>query len=548
MAPRTHIAVLGGGISGLSTAWYLARTAPPNVKITLIEGTKRTGGWLHSDRVADPQYPNGKGSVLLERGPRSLRPQGISGLNTLEMVRELGLDSKIEPVSKSSPAAMNRFIYSHKTLHKLPSSIMGVLTHPLLAAKIPRAGLDLVKGGSGQEDESIQDFVTRRFGKGFSDDLISAMVHGIYAGDVSKLSVRSTFGMLYHMEKDFGSVVLGMLMGGGAVETPWDLTLKEKIIKEMPDLQEFVGKTSIYSFTDGLEELSRSLEKDLVKGGRVDIHKDSIVEKLDANLDSRDVRISIKGQEPVHANTVISALPPLKLQKLLSKSYPELTHNPSVTVAVVNLVYSAEQARLASPGFGYLIPRSENSAVNHRGLLGVVFDSCAIPEQDKGESQGKTLKLTAMIGGHMFNEALSQLASGSGSGASTLDLELTGSHKEDVKEFFAKTAMDAVKKHLKIDAAPELVKVHIHNECIPQYLVGHLQRMQTLDQSFRKDFDGLLGVTGAGYLGVSVNDCIKNAREVAEAVVSKLEEEDDGEAQLVGRQDAITGLERSWFL
>lgn len=225
-----------------------------------------------------------------------------------------------------------------------------------------------------------------------------------------------------------------------------------------------------------------------------------------------------------------------------------MTHNPSVTVAVVNLVYSAEQARLASPGFGYLIPRSENSAVNHRGLLGVVFDSCAIPEQDKGESQGKTLKLTAMIGGYMFNEALSQLASGSGSGASTLDLELTGSHKEDVKEFFAKTAMDAIKKHLKIDATPELVKVHIQHECIPQYLVGHLQRMQTLDQSLRKDFDGLLAVTGAGYLGVSVNDCIKNAREVAEAVVSKLEEEDDGEAQLVGRQDAITGLERSWFL
>lgn len=170
---------------------------------------------------------------------------------------------------------------------------MGALTHPLLAAKIPRAGLDLVKRGSGQEDESIQDFVTRRFGKGFSDDLISAMVHGIYAGDVSKLSVRSTFGMLYHMEKDYGSIVLGLLMGGGgAVETPWDQTLKEKIVKEKPNLQEFVDKTSIYSFTDGLEELSRSLEKDLVKGGRVNIQKDSVVEKLDASLGSRDVRVS----------------------------------------------------------------------------------------------------------------------------------------------------------------------------------------------------------------------------------------------------------------
>ncbi|KAG0215044.1 hypothetical protein BGX33_001541 [Mortierella sp. NVP41] len=550
MAPRTHIAVLGGGISGLSTAWYLARTAPSNVSITLIEGAKRTGGWLQSDRVADPQHPGG--SVLLERGPRSLRPQGVSGLNTLEMVRKLNLESQLEPVSKTSPAAMNRYIYSHKTLHKLPSSIMGALTHPLLAAKIPRAGLDLVKGGSGQEDESIQDFVTRRFGKGFSDDLISAMVHGIYAGDVSKLSVRSTFGMLYHMEKDYGSIVLGLLMGGGgAVETPWDLTLKEKIVKEMPDLQEFVGKTSIYSFTDGLEELSRSLERDLVKGGRVKIHKDSFVEKLDANVNNRDVRISIKDQEPVHANTVISALPPRKLQNLLSTSYPELTYNPAVTVAVVNLVYPAEQARLESPGFGYLIPRSENSAVNHRGLLGVVFDSCAIPAQDQGQSRDQTLKLTAMIGGHMFDEALSQHSSSSDSdseASTSTPLSRGSPSEEEVEAFFAKTATDAVQKHLKIDATPELVKVHIHRECIPQYLVGHLQRMQTLDQSLRKDFDGLLAVTGAGYLGVSVNDCIKNAREVAEAVVSKLDEEDDGEAQLVGRQDAITGLERSWFL
>ena len=122
----------------------------------------------------------------------------------------------------------------------LPSTLSGALTHPLIAPKLPRAGLDLFKGSTKQEDESIQDFVTRRFGKGFSDDLISAMVHGIYAGDVSKLSVRSTFGMLYHLEKDYGSVAVGLLMGGGAVDTPWDLTLKERIVKAMPDLKDWL--------------------------------------------------------------------------------------------------------------------------------------------------------------------------------------------------------------------------------------------------------------------------------------------------------------------
>ncbi|KAG9326651.1 hypothetical protein KVV02_006162 [Mortierella alpina] len=557
MSPRTHIAVIGGGISGLSTAWYLARTAPSNVSITLLEGTRRVGGWLQSDREKDPRHPGG--SLLLERGPRSLRPQGISGLNTLEMVRALRLEPHLEPVPKTSPAAKNRFIFSHNKLHKLPSTLSGALTHPLIAPKLPRAGLDLFKGSTKQDDESIQDFVTRRFGKGFSDDLISAMVHGIYAGDVSKLSVRSTFGMLYHLEKDYGSVAVGLLMGGGAVDTPWDLTLKERIVKSMPDLKDFIDKTSIYSFTDGLEEISKALEKDLVASGRVDFRKESPVERLDFNLANRDVkaslsslstaiephqdRISIKGQEPVHAQSVISTIPPLQLQPLLSTSYPELTHNPSVTVAVVNLVYASEQARLTSPGFGYLIPKSEDSAVKHQGLLGVVFDSCAIPAQDQGPSRDQTLKLTAMIGGHMFEDVVARQED-----STTRSSTEPTVPSKDLESFFKQTAIDSVKKHLQMNAEPEMVKVHINRECIPQYLVGHLQRMQSLDQALRRDYDGLLAVTGAGYLGVSVNDCIKNAREVAEDVVSKLEEVDDGEAALVGKQDAVTGLERSWFL
>lgn len=229
----------------------------------------------------------------------------------------------------------------------------------------------------------------------------------------------------------------------------------------------------------------------------------------------------------------------------MAKQHAELTYNPSVTVAVVNMVYSGAQEKLSVPGFGYLVPRSENSAQNHNGLLGVVFDSCAIPGQDTGDSQGQTLKLTAMIGGHMF-DTVAQLPLTSTPGDSVANA--SEADKKQLESFFAKTATDTVKKHLKIDAEADLVKVHIQKECIPQYLVGHLERMQTLDQEFRKDYDGLLAVTGAGYLGVSVNDCIKNAREVAEAMVSKLEEEDDGEASLVGRQDAVTGLERAWFM
>ncbi|KAF9582853.1 oxygen-dependent protoporphyrinogen oxidase [Lunasporangiospora selenospora] len=266
MAPRTHIAVIGGGISGLSTAWYLAKAAPPTVTVTLLEATKRTGGWLHSDRVKDPIQDHHGGSLLLEYGPRSLRPQGASGLNTLELVKDLKLESRLEPILKTSPAAMNRFIYSRNKLHMLPNTLAGALSHPLILPKLPRASLDLIRGGSGREDESIQEFVTRRFGKAFSDDLISAMVHGIYAGDASKLSLRSTFGILYQLEKDFGSVILGMLMGGsGSAETAWDRILKEKILHDAPDLKDFIDKTSIYSFKDGIEELAKAMEHALIQ-------------------------------------------------------------------------------------------------------------------------------------------------------------------------------------------------------------------------------------------------------------------------------------------
>jgi len=247
----------------------------------------------------------------------------------------------------------------------------------------------------------------------------------------------------------------------------------------------------------------------------------------------------MEDHEPLLADHVIAALPPRNLHDLLAKDHPELVYNPSVTVAVVNLVYSSENAKLASPGFGYLIPRSENSAIEHNGLLGVVYDSCSIPSQDQGPSKDHTLKLTAMIGGHMFDQVTSGHAG----------------TNEELEAFFIETAKEAVRKHLQIETAPELVKAHIHRECIPQYMVGHLERMQTLDQRLRSDYDGLLAVTGAGYLGVSVNDCIKNAREVAEAVVSRLQEdegeeesEEKKEARLVGKHEAVTGLERSWFL
>ncbi|KAF9168554.1 oxygen-dependent protoporphyrinogen oxidase [Actinomortierella ambigua] len=562
MPPSSHIAILGGGISGLSTAWYLTR-ASPSVRVTLLEAANRTGGWISSSRQDDSTHG---GSFLLEHGPRSLRPQGISGLNTLELVRELGLDGEVAPVPKTSPAAKNRFIYARNKLHMVPTSLAGLLTHPLVAPKIPRASLDLVLPQITElEDESIESFVTRRFGRGISDDLVSAMVHGIYAGDAKKLSVRSTFGMLYHTEREYRSVIMGMLRGGGSVvETAWDQALKERILAKMPDLNDFVAKTSIYSFQNGMQALSDTLERKLIETGRVKILKGANVDHLDFNLAERSVSISIPHQPLLHADMVIAAIAPRKLSRLLPRPHKLLNYNGSVNVAVVNLVYPGCQQTFKTPGFGFLMPKSEDPAAKHKGLLGVVFDSCALPSQDKGEARGKNLKLTAMLGGHLFEETLARhgllptiTTSTPNKGRSEkmttsppLDdatMKALASNPQ-IQHFFKEAAKEAVRDKLQLNVEPSLVEAHLQWECIPQYRPGHLTVMEMLDDILRRDYDGLLAVTGAGYLGVSVNDCIKNGRELAENLVAKLEEDATGESALVGRREPVTGLERSNFM
>lgn len=97
--------------------------------------------------------------------------------------------------------------------------------------------------------------------------------------------------MLYHLEKEYRSVVLGLLMGGGSVDTPWDITLKQKLLADLPETEEFLKATSIYSFTNGMEELSNALEKDLIKGGRVAIHKNSLVESLSFDKNTKTAKV-----------------------------------------------------------------------------------------------------------------------------------------------------------------------------------------------------------------------------------------------------------------
>lgn len=288
------VAVLGGGITGLASAYFLSRDLP-NAKITLFESSSRLGGWLHSRSV-----DIGSGNVIFEQGPRNLRPTIPNGLVTLDLVgrqpahgvfkltdatqvRELGLEDRILMTSRNSVAAQNRFIYYPDHLVRMPGlgssllqNISNVLSEPIFKGTIAGAFSEVTKPQrpADLEDESIGSFLTRRFGPALTDNVVSAVFHGIYAGDIYKLSARAIVPSLWAMEGRSTSIIKGLLeqaSGGMQPIATSDLDMIRTLRSQpvMSDKLEIVKKSSVFTFKGGVGELSDRLESKLDESDNV---------------------------------------------------------------------------------------------------------------------------------------------------------------------------------------------------------------------------------------------------------------------------------------
>ncbi|KAJ8333033.1 hypothetical protein SKAU_G00419290 [Synaphobranchus kaupii] len=183
--------------------------SPQVSKIVLLEGSGRFGGWLNSTRRED--------GAVFEHGPRGVRPAGAVGRNTLNMVSELGLESEVLPVTYDHVASKNRFLYVGGQLHKMPSTLSGVVrTVPPFSRPLIQSILkELLTPRGKEEDETVHAFVSRRLGAELADMAIDCLCRGVYAGDCRELSMRSCFPPLFTAERERGSIILGMLLGAG---------------------------------------------------------------------------------------------------------------------------------------------------------------------------------------------------------------------------------------------------------------------------------------------------------------------------------------------
>ncbi|KAJ5584318.1 uncharacterized protein N7459_004118 [Penicillium hispanicum] len=527
---RTYnVAVLGGGITGLTAAWRLSED-PECSGITLYEKSPRLGGWVESETV-----PVDNGHVVFEYGPRTLRSAFPASVSMLEMAASLGLLHEVIMTPRSSPAGLNRFIYYPDRLVRLPSpqpdrslrtNIMDVvrtLREPLFQGFVSGVIFEHTKPGrmphEWAEDESVASFMSRRFNSQIADNLVSAMMHGIYAGDIDKLSAQALLGTLRDRE-DTG-VVYSTLMRAlspkrsGAMDDFLAIKAHAKhepaALSPTEPLSEFIResirRSTTFTFRKGNQQLLEGLASALRKSGKVDIRTSTEIQSLSRFQGSNSLNVKCAGSDSRDYDHAIAALPAPALAKILAPAthpnqlVPSQTihklqaHNYATTVMVVNLYYPSPKV-VPVMGFGYLIPRSIPVEQNPEFGLGVIFASLSSngfngPSQDTHLSQDDApgTKLTVMLGGHYWD------------GWKPADYP-----DHDSAVHMARTMLQ---RHLGITDVPTIARSRLQQNAIPQYTVGHLDRMHDLSATVRREFDRRLVLAGNWYNGVGVNDCIR---------------------------------------
>ncbi|KAJ9117555.1 hypothetical protein QFC22_004405 [Naganishia vaughanmartiniae] len=611
-----------------------AAVAHRDTTITLIEKSPRIGGWVNSTNVVvkvPKSGHKGKGKeqagdagetmdveITLEAGPRSIRPKGSAGAAyMLKLIQDLSLDSAILSVPHSHPSAQNRFILSRATnrLVRLPSGLKDVLGFPPAGGKVIsqqgveqpgtdaaeekrlrkllRRGIfgDLLKSRSpsppmmktcGYRDTTVHQLVSNTLGPTIANSLISSMVHGIYAADSRKLSVRSTFPILWDSMypsstsassiKRTGSLVWNLLSSSlfGGKKAP-QTTEQQRRGKEEADAWRKLGqmdgerkKWSVYGLKGGLGVLTDRMREE-VERSKVQVKTDCVVD--DIKVDSQGlVQLHIhpssndaSGVTKQHETSLlISTLNPSTLHPLLTPAQrlPHLTANPSTTVGLVNIVYPLPSSAIHPDGFGYLVPRAPEddglppafagtpSKPNPSGVLGVVFDSTTLPVDPTPDAAQHVTKLTIMLGGPHWRA------------------------EDDIPkntEILVAQAQEHLKSVFPVlrGVEPVLIRGWIHRDCIPTYLPGHGARLRELYQILSGEssaaagpssateasaWAGKLVLAGSGYGGVGVNDCVGAAEGIVRALEKKWTRDQHDPAHEEEGEVPVTGLERwrSW--
>lgn len=442
------IVIVGGGIAGLSAAWELSRRG---YRPLVLEQTARPGGVIRTERLA---------GFVIDAGPDSLLTQKPAAI---ELCRELGLGERLLPTLPPRTA----FVVRDGKLVPLPeASFLGFPTRlrpfvrsPLFSwrAKM-RMGLEvLVPPRRDTRDESIGDFVRRRFGREAVRYLAEPLLAGIHSGDVDQLSMQALFPRMIEMERTHGSVLRALARSPARPST----------------------EGAFQSLPGGLEELVvtlvSKLPSDMIRCGSTVISVE----------EGKPFLITTNRGERIQAAVVILAAPAwavssmvAPLDRELSQLIGRIAYASSATVAI-----GLRRDQIGHPldGTGFVVPRCER-----RTLMAATWVSAKWPQR---APEGYAL-LRGFVGGANDPDALS-----------ATDSTIAGA------------AFSELSSLLDISGEPLFSRVYRWPRASAQHEVGHLDRMAAIDRRLAA-FPGLY-VTGSGFRGTGIPDCVADGRATA---------------------------------
>ncbi|MBI4826026.1 MAG: protoporphyrinogen oxidase [Nitrospirae bacterium] len=385
---------------------------------------------------------------------------------TIELCGSLGID----PV-RSNENAKKRYIFSGGKLNALPESPPAFLKSDFISWPGKLRMLYDLFAPKGPEDESVADFIIRRLGKEALDKLIDPMVSGVFAGDPYRMSIKSCFPRIKEFEYKYGGLFKALIK------------IKRERGKEGANVS-VAPPGRLTSFYDGAQKITDALSEAL--GSRVRVG--TSVHGINSSSGSYQIHTSAGIFE---ADIVILASPAYASSNILKELDRELSDIlstiPYPSLSVVCLGYRREKVGHGLGGFGFLIPQKEG-----RKILGTLWDSSIFPNR---APEGHVL-LRTMIGGAKASEL-----------AMMDDSRLLN------------TVLDELRPILTLKSDPDMARIYRWERAIPQYLVGHSDKLKKINERLRLH-NGLY-LAGNAYNGIGMNDCVENGYKLAEEVVSR---------------------------
>lgn len=476
----TRVVVAGGGIAGLSLAFALKRRLAPGGEVLVLERSERAGGNIRTE-ILD--------GYLCEWGPNGFLDNVPE---TFQLVSALGLDERIV---RSSDVARRRYIYRGGRLHEVPTGPGAFLTSGLLSWRGKmRIAWEPFAPGPPAGDETIYGFASRRIGREAADALVDPMVSGVFAGNAHELSLRACFAKMADMEARYGGLFKALIgkmreRRGAARDTASTGDTSPAGGGSTP--QPMGAPTgALTSFLGGTQDLIDALVAHLGPGLRLETTVTAV------SRQAAGWRVQTDRGQALDADALVFATPAGVSADLLASLDPPLARTlrtiPSAPLAVVCLGYdeaAVTRSRGALDGFGFLVPRGEGLRI-----LGALWDSSVYP----GRAPSGRVLIRAMIGGAHDRSVLA-----------LSDDELLATVRTDLR------------RAMHLATEPSFVRIFRHPLGIPQYTVGHLDRLADIDSRLA-GWPGLF-LAGNAYRGPSINACVADADRLAGATLAYLE-------------------------